>query len=185
MLVSLNYWCFVLGTVFWDTMDLFVSSPEYRPPGMRRLLRSRHPRPRLFPRHWLLLSSLMLLSGFNSISAFSATISPLLCMHWTCQRIAQLVHMSPLVVFDLHRSRMRALFDAQIHQKRASATMCQESHSQLENGSRKKAVDKQVELQQPIFVDAHESLPSLDLFELDTIVSEDIIECDCTESGPL
>lgn len=179
--VSLNYWCFVIGTVFWDTLDLLMCSPRCRPPGTRRLLRSRSPRARFFPRHWMLLSSLMLLSGFSSISAFSATVSPLLRTYRTCHRIAQLVHMSPLVVYDLHRSRMRALFAATIHQERAIAPTCQDLHPQPKNGSQKKAVDPE----EPMYADACETLPSLDLLDLDTLTSEDILEFDCTESGPL
>jgi hypothetical protein len=35
------------------------------------------------------------------------------------------------------------------------------------------------------FWDAHENLPSLDLFDLNRIVSENVVKYDCTESGPL
>jgi hypothetical protein len=106
---SLCFWSFYAGTLCWDLVEVYLhNAPSPLPPRASR--RRRHPSLCYFPRHWMVLSSLMLLSGFRSLSSFSSVFLPLQHTYLRCRLIARGVHMSPLTLYDLHHLRFRSLF---------------------------------------------------------------------------
>lgn len=103
---DLSFWSFVVSTFCWDLFELYFT-PFSPLPGTRRRMRSRTKSPSIFPRHWMILSAIMLLSGFANTTAFTLTSLPLSGTYQSCLRLASLVQMSPAVVYDLHAYRYR------------------------------------------------------------------------------
>jgi hypothetical protein len=186
-----SFWLFFWSTIGWDTLELFLTQPSHTS-GSRRRTRSRwRSTLRIFPRHWMILSSLMMLGGFRSLTGFSASMNPLYQTYARCLQLSTLVHMSPIVVRDLFMYRYRNLFqepshDAvgspvwrSSHESKDSATIDQ---SFVPGGGGNASATDDLSTQ---FYDALESIPSLDLFHLDPVCCSSSMEINCIETGTL
>mmetsp|Transcript_15021 Transcript_15021/g.28265 ORF Transcript_15021/g.28265 Transcript_15021/m.28265 type:complete len:2300 (+) Transcript_15021:159-7058(+) len=103
----LCFWHFTCGTLMWDTIELYLNGPQR---SLSRRERRRPPRSLpFFPRHWMLLSYLMLCSGYRMWMPLSVVHHALSCTYARCCHISTYVQMSPLVLYDLHTMRFRNL----------------------------------------------------------------------------
>lgn len=195
----LCFWAFLVGTLWWDLLELFYLAPHVCPMPPRCRRRSKVKFASLFPRHWMLLSSLMLVSGFRSVTAFTLTTAPWLRTLTSCVELESRVHLSPLVLYDLHCYRAQIFFThlhgslvgrsshsgqlqlggslfERSHSATFAATSCINQPSSSDNQCPHASLS--------MYHDAYSDLPSLDLFGLDYL-SADTIDLDCRESGPI
>jgi hypothetical protein len=104
-----SLWLFSASTIFWDTIEQFLLPPG-SPTRSRSTRRRRRPSTlQWFPRHWLLLSSLMLLSGHRSLSPTWWIESSLAASYHRSCRVSALVCMNPITVWDLQKQRYKIL----------------------------------------------------------------------------
>jgi hypothetical protein len=173
-----SQWLFFGGTLFWDTFELFVHSSPGTSSIPRRYRRAKVVPAKLFPRHWMLLSSLMLVSGFKEFLPFDIVLIPVLLTYRRCQRIGNLTYMSPLIVWDLHRLRFNSIFRDAFGATLEEAKPIPEGVSHHHNQPFD-ALDVDETNPHEHYVDAHEVLPSLDLFQLDGLCTAPLV-VDCT-----
>jgi hypothetical protein len=166
-MTNISQWLFFGEVLFWDTIELFVHpSVETSIPRCHR--RAKVLPAKYFPRHWMLLSSLMLLSGYKMHRPLDTVLIPVFLIYQRCQRIGNLTHMSPLIVRDLHRLRFNSLFFRDVFEDTLEGilpvTDTVSHHNQPSDDE--------------CYFDAHEELHSLDLFQLDCLsVMPTVVDC--------
>jgi hypothetical protein len=98
------FWAFFVSLVGWDTIEqFFLPAPR----GSRSFRRRRNTPLKWFPRHWMILSSLMLLSGYRSLSPVWRMTQSIAGTYTRTRRMEELLCMNVTTVSDLHRQRFK------------------------------------------------------------------------------
>jgi hypothetical protein len=169
---KLCFMAFVSGTFLWDAIEAFSIPSVKKTESCSTRRRKKRGFVPFYPRHWMLLSSLMLMCGYRTWSPFQTVCHPISLTYQRCVRLASLVHMSPYVILDLHTYRWKQRFSSNC------TPDADPSHIEQTGGEKLKTTDTDPE--EDVFYDAAESFHPFDFLHLQSVFPSTGF-VDCTE----